>query len=265
MGGAEGDGSGTNVLERIGAMVPISPQDASLARKFLIGAGYRSERAVAVRYGAKVLSCVVMLGVGLFLCTHVHATILRILIPIGAPLVGYFIPGFVLEHLVSKRQHRLKVALPDALDLMVVCVEAGLGLDQAINTVSRELAITHKDLCDEFQLFTLELQAGKRRADALHNIAERTGQRELKQLTAVLVQTDRFGTSMADSLRAHADFMRVRRRQECEEKAAKLGIKIVFPVFFLVLPTMFIISVGPAILQIAKQLIPTLRSLHPDG
>ncbi len=127
---------------------------------------------------------------------------------------------------MSRRQEKIKFSLPDALDLLVVCMEAGLGLDQAMVNVSRELEITHPEICQEFNLVSLEMRAGKRRTEALKNLASRAGEPELRKLVATLVQADRFGASIADSLRTHADFMRVRRRQEAEERAAKVGVKL---------------------------------------
>jgi tight adherence protein C len=165
-----------------------------------------------------------------------------------------------LDNLVSNRHDRLRMSLPDALDLMVVSVEAGLGLDQAIQYVAKELTTTHPDVSEEFQLVNLEIRAGKRRVEALRNLAERTGETELRKLVAILVQTERFGTSIADSLRTHSDFMRVRRRQEAEERANKVGVKLVFPIFFFILPSMLVVSAGPGLLQVFKYLFPLMRN-----
>jgi tight adherence protein C len=248
------------IIRQIGEKVPISPQDASIARRYLVAAGFRSATALITYYGLKVLLCGAMVLVALMVQNSVASmVVLRIPFIAGAALAGYFGPNLVLDRLVGRRQDRLRYALPDALDLMVVSVEAGLGLDQAIQSVSRELGITHKELCDELALVTLEMRAGKRRADALRNLADRTGQAEIRQLVAVLIQTDRFGTSMAESLRAHSDFLRVRRRQEAEERANKIGVKLVFPIFFCILPTIFVVAGGPAILQIFRTLLPMLR------
>jgi tight adherence protein C len=142
-----------------------------------------------------------------------------------------------------------------------VCVEAGLGLDQAIRNVSQELRITHKDISEELGLVTLEMRAGKRRADALRNLADRTGEVELRKLVAILVQADRFGTSIGESLRTHSDFMRVRRRQEAEERAGKVGAKLVFPIFFFILPSMLIVAAGPGLLQVFKYLFPMMNKV----
>jgi tight adherence protein C len=166
----------------------------------------------------------------------------------------------MLEKMMDKRQERLRLSLPDALDLLVVSVEAGLGLDQAMLNVSRELITAHKELSEELRMVMLEMRAGKRRIDALRNLAERTGEAELRKLVAILVQTDRFGTSIADSLRTHSDFMRVRRKQQAEERAGKVGVKLVFPIFFFILPAMLIVAAGPGILQLFKHLFPLMKT-----
>jgi tight adherence protein C len=145
---------------------------------------------------------------------------------------------------------------------MVVSVEAGLGLDQAIQYVARELAVTHKDLSEELGLLHLEMRAGKRRAEALRNLADRTGEQELRKLVAILIQTDKFGTSMAESLRVHSDFLRVRRRQQAEERAGKVGVKLVFPIFFFIMPAMLLVAAGPGLLQVFKYLFPMMRQFR---
>ena len=156
----------------------------------------------------------------------------------------------------------LRRALPDALDLLVVCVEAGLGLDQALQNVTSELAGAHKEICDELTLMLLEMRAGKRRNDALKSLGERTQEPELRRLVTTLTQSDRFGTSLGDALRAHSEFMRVRRRQDAEEKAAKVGVKLVFPIFFFILPSMLVVSIGPGLLQLINGLLPMLKSFQ---
>ncbi len=254
------DGLVVRTLRQIGEKVPIPPQEASIARRYLIAAGYRSEAAVLTYYGSKVVLCVLLFGIAFLLRDVVTSMmVLRIPFLIGGALAGFFGPNFILENLVARRQELLRYSLPDALDMMVVSVEAGLALDQAMASVSRELALAHKDLCDELALVTLEMRAGRRRADALRHLADRTGQADIRQLAAVLIQADRFGTSMAESLRAHSDFLRVRRRQEAEERANKVGVKLVFPIFFCILPAMFIIAGGPAVLQVIKFMAPMMH------
>jgi len=249
------------ITEQIGEKIPASPQDLSTTRRYLRAAGYRSDRAVRVYYGTKVLLCVVLVVVALLTRDAITSnSMLRIVVVIAAGLAGYFGPGLVLEHMVKARQEKLRLSLPDALDLMVVCVEAGLGLGQAIRSVSEELRLAHKEISEELGLVTLEMRAGKRREEALRNLADRTGEPELRKLVAILIQADRFGTSIAESLRTHSDFMRVRRRQEAEERAAKVGVKLVFPIFFFLLPAMLVVAAGPGLLQVFKQLLPMMRS-----
>ena len=249
------------MAKSIGDRMPISPQDASLARRYLIAAGFRSENAIRVLYGAKVLSCVGLLVLTiLFRETLTGNPILRNVLVVMGGLAGYFLPGFVLEKMVAARQERIRLALPDALDLLVVCVEAGLGLDQAINNVSQELKNTHKDISEELALVNLEMRAGKPRAEALRNLADRSGEAELRKLVAILIQADRFGVSVADSLRTHSDFMRIRRRQEAEERAAKVGVKLVFPIFFCIMPSMMLVTAGPGVLQLFRNLYPMMQS-----
>src|SRR6266404_4743457 len=251
------------VMEQIGEKVPVSPEDATAIRKDLIAAGLRGERALPIYLGTRVLACVVLVLLALlFRSTITSNPILAIVIPVAAGFLGYFGPSFYLDHLISSRQERIRLSLPDALDLMVVSVEAGLGLDQAIQYVGRELAETHPDLSEEFTLVNLEIRAGKRRTDALRNLAERTGESELRKLVAILVQTDRFGTSIAESLRTHSDFMRTRRRQEAEERAGKVGVKLVFPIFFLILPSIMVVAAGPGLLQVFKYLFPMMNQFR---
>ncbi len=254
------EGLGFRIVREIGKAVPVSPQDVSVTRRYLIAAGFRSEGAIGFFYGTKIIGAVALVATAIATRDLItSARILQIVLVIGAGLAGYFGPGLILDWLVSRRQERLRLSLPDALDLMIVCVEAGLGLDQAIVNVSRELKPTHRDISDEFGLVTLEMQSGKWRAEALHNLAERTGVDEIRKLVAILIQTDRFGTSMGDSLRTHSDYLRVRRRQEAEERAGKVGVKLVFPIFFCILPAMFVVVAGPGFLQVLKQLFPMMK------
>jgi tight adherence protein C len=249
-----------NVIEEIGKFVPTSPQDAALARRELIAAGYRNESAVAILFGLKIVLCAALVIVGFLFRPHVTSNpVLGLVLVAAAGFVGYFGPNFYLDHLVDRRQEELRLSLPDALDLLVITVESGLGLDQAIQYVAREMSVAHRTLAEELGLLHLEIRAGKRRAEALRNLADRTGERELRKLVAVLIQTDKFGTSMADSLRTHSDFMRVRRRQEAEERAGKVGVKLVFPIFFFILPSMLLVAAGPGLLQVFKHLFPLMR------
>jgi tight adherence protein C len=162
----------------------------------------------------------------------------------------------VLARLAKRRQHRIRMGLPDALDLLVVSVEAGLGLDQALQRVGEELAFAHKDLCDELRLINLELRAGTARSEALHNLASRTGLEDVSSLVTMLVQTDKFGTSVAQSLRVHSETLRTKRRQRAEEAAAKTGAKMVFPLVLCIFPAIWVVTLGPAVIKFVQILLP---------
>jgi len=248
------------IVQYIGEKVPVSPEDASLARRQLMAAGFRSDLAVRVYYGSKIVACAGLLIAAFLLRNQLTSNaVMRIVLVVGGAALGFFGPNLVLDHLITRRHQKLRLSLPDALDLMVVCMEAGLGLDQAVVNVSRELATTHPEISEELGLVSLEMRAGKRRSEALKNLASRTGESELRKLVATLVQADRFGTSIADSLRTHSEFMRVRRRQDAEERAAKVGVKLVFPIFFFILPSMLVVAAGPGLLQLFKHLFPLMR------
>ncbi len=183
------------------------------------------------------------------------------MVVLAAAAAGFFGPNEYVKLVSSRRQKELRRGMPNALDLLVVCVESGLGLDQAILQVAKELDKAHPEISEEFGLVNLELKAGKRRAEALRNLADRTNVDELKKLVAVLIQADKFGTGIAQSLRGHADFMRVQARQVAEEKAAKLGVKLVFPIFFCILPSLFVVTVGPVAVKISRELIPMMQGI----
>jgi tight adherence protein C len=249
------------VFEQIGEQIPLSQGDQTVTKKDLVMAGFRSDGAIKIFFGVKVMFCIAMFFFALTIHRHVTDNpVLRIVFLIAGTGLGYYAPGYYLESLVKKRQAKLRLSLPDALDMIVVAVEAGLGLDQAMQYVAREIEINHPELSDEIGLVGLEMRAGKRRSDALRNLADRTGEGELRKLVAILIQTDRFGTSMGESLRTHSDFMRLRRKQEAEERAAKIGVKLVFPIFLFILPSMMIVSAGPALLRLFEDLFPMMQN-----
>jgi tight adherence protein C len=162
----------------------------------------------------------------------------------------------VLARMAKRRQHRLRMSLADALDLLVVSVEAGLGLDQAMLRVGDELEFAYPDLSDELRLVNLELRAGKGRVDALRNLGERTGVDDLVSLCTMLIQTDKFGTSVAQSLRVHSETLRTKRRQRAEEAAAKTGVKMVFPLVCCIFPAILVVTIGPAAIRFVQVLFP---------
>ena len=239
-------------LKRLGKYAPQSPAEMGKLKARLVAAGYRGPEALSVFIGIR-LGCA--LGAfGLFsLPIFVKPSLLMAL---GGAALGYLLPAMALGRLARKRQHRIRLSLPDALDLLVVSVEAGLGLDQALQRVGEELAYAHKDLSDELRLVNLELRAGKARPEALRNLADRTGVDDLSSLAAMLIQTDKFGTSVAQSLRVHSETLRTKRRQRAEEAAAKTGVKMVFPLVFCIFPAIWVVTIGPAAIRFVQVLFP---------
>jgi len=248
------------MIEKLGTMLPQSPKDVSVMQRRLIKAGIRNPNALKMLYGWKIFLAVALPVLGGFAIAGFDG-LNKPLVLLVLASIGFWGPNQFVVSRIKKRNHQIGRGLPNALDLLVVSVESGLGLDQAIVQVAKDLEHAHPEICEEFAMVNLELKAGNRRVDALRNLADRTGVEDLKKLVAVLVQADRFGTGIAQSLRAHADFMRVKARQEAEEKAAKLGVKLVFPIFFFILPTLFVVTVGPVIVRIIRELIPMMNSI----
>ncbi len=241
-----------DTLKRIGRAAPQSPSEMGKLQRKLTTAGYRSHEAVAVFFGIR-LGCSLIAFALLASPIVVRPNLTMALAGCG---LGYLLPGMALGRLAKRRQHRIRLGLPDALDLLVVCVEAGLGLDQAIQRVGDEVAFAHPDLADELRLINLELRAGKARVEALRNLAERTGVDDIASLVAMLVQTDKFGTSVAQSLRVHSETVRTKRRQRAEEAAAKTGVKMVFPLVFCIFPAIWVVTIGPAAIKFVQVLVP---------
>jgi tight adherence protein C len=241
-----------NTLATVGKMVPGDSAQAPRAQLMLMRAGYRSSQAVMAMRGFKVLaplaSVALVFGTGIY-----HASPY---IYLGmAAIVGYLFPELWLARRVRARQHRLRRGLPDGLDLLVICVESGLGLDQALMKTSQELRITHRELSGELQLVNLEMRIGKSRVEALRELARRTGVEDIKSLVAMLIQTERFGTSVAQSLRVFSDDLRTKRRQRAEEASAKTTVKMVPPLVFFIFPALLVVIVGPAVIAIVRQFL----------
>lgn len=251
-----------DILRKLGNIVPASPKDATVMQRRLIRAGIRSNQALKVLYGAKFACAIIVPVFAIAFLTGANMDPSNKFMAILASVaIGFFAPNEYIRTKAGARQKQIRRGLPNALDLMVVSVESGLGLDQAIVQVSKELQFAHPEVSEEFGLMNLELKAGKRRIEALRNLADRTAVDDLKKLVAVLIQADRFGTSVAATLRGHADFMRVQARQVAEEKAAKLGVKLVFPIFFCILPSLFVVTVGPMAVRVVRQFIPMINSM----
>lgn len=250
------------LLKKLGTLVPASPKDTTVMQRRLIRAGFRNPNALKILYGAKFVMAILvpLLAISVIASASWESSS-KIMATLAAVAIGFFAPNEYIRGVASRRQKQIRRGLPNALDLLVVSVESGLGLDQAVVQVAKELETAHPEISEELSLMTLELKAGKRRIEALRNLADRTAVDDLKKLTAVLIQADRFGTSVAATLRNHSEFMRVQARQVAEEKAAKLGVKLVFPIFFCILPSLFVVTVGPMAVKVVRELIPMVNSI----
>jgi tight adherence protein C len=252
----------SDLVSRIGTVVPASARDLPRLKRRLMRAGFRDPNAAAYFQGSRLTATLLLAGVALVLVWQWPLASDNWLLTMAAGTgLGYLGPMQYVMLRIRRRQHAIAHGLPNALDLMVVCVESGLGIDQTMLQVAKELQTAHPEICSEFTVINLELRAGKRRAEALHNLADRCGVEDVKKLVAVLVQTDRFGTSIAQCLRGHADYLRTMARQRAEEQAAKLAVKLVFPIFFCVLPTLFVVTIGPVIVRLVRDLIPMIENM----
>ena len=239
-------------LSRVGEKAPRSVNELGKLRLRLVQAGYRRADALAIFLGIRVACAAalfVLFGTPIVMRPDVFLAMV-------AAALGYTVPGMALARIAGRRQHRIQLSLADALDLLVVSVEAGLGLDQAMSRVGQELAFAYPDLSAELRLVNLELLAGTSRPDALRNLADRTGVDDLRSLCAMLVQTDKFGTSVANSLRVYSETLRTKRRQRAEEAAAKTGVKMVFPLVCCIFPAIWIVTIGPAAIKFIRVLGP---------
>ncbi len=245
----------TGIIQALGEKVEIGRKDTSALRLRLIQAGYPNASAVPLYLGAR-MGLPMALGGGLLLMLPALGKpwAIAVLVAIWGALLGYVLPTFYVRRRIARRQREMQKALPDALDLLVVCVEAGLGLNQALVRVSQEIDRVSPVLSEQLALVNLEIRAGTPRDDAFRNLGDRTGLQDIKSLMAMLIQTDRFGTSVAQALRTHADTMRTKRRQRAEEAAAKTTIKLVFPLVLLIFPALYVIILGPALIQILESL-----------
>jgi len=242
-------------IKRVGEKVPRSPKEMGSLRLRLVQAGYRREEALTFFFGIRVLFALALFA--LFSSSILMRP--NIMLALGGLGFGYVLPGMVLARMAKRRAHRIRLSLADMLDLLVVSVEAGLGLDQAISRVGAELAFAYPELSEELKLINLELRAGKPRAEALRNLADRTGVDDLSSLVTMLIQTDKFGTSVAQSLRVYSETLRTKRRQRAEEAAAKTGVKMVFPLVFCIFPAIWVVTIGPAAIKFVTVLFPLIH------
>jgi tight adherence protein C len=243
------------VLKPLGEMIPRPAEEMSKQERRLIQAGIRRKDARVIFYGAQAGLALALLATAAVTGYLASYFLLSLVLSV---FLGAFLPDAWLRNRITNRKDRIQVALPDALDLMVVCVEAGLGLDQTIVRIGQEMERAHPDLSDEFKLYNLEVNAGRTRVEGLRNLARRVDVEDLRSLAAVLIQTDRFGTSVAQSLRVFSDSMRVKRRQRAEERAAKMAIKMTVPMVLLIFPTIFIIVLGPGIIRMIRDFFPAI-------
>lgn len=239
-------------LESMAKVLPKSPKEMTRLRRRLALAGITGFGA-AVAFSLAEIVLPILFGATAFSFLSGPMRIVGTLI---AGMVGWMIPGLILSRLITLQKRRIEDGLPDALDLMIVCVEAGSGMDQAILKTSEELMISHPALATQLQLITTEIRAGKPRLEAFKNFSDRTKVDDVRALVAMLVQTDRFGTSVAQALRTHAATSRTKRRQRAEERAAKIGVKLVFPLVFFLFPAFYVVTLGPAVIQFVNVFFP---------
>jgi tight adherence protein C len=241
-----------------------SQRDVYHSGHTVLRAGYRTENISVIFWGLKILFGLLCLG--LVFTVRVWAiptlpSVQFIVFSAVMVLTGFYLPNLWIRWKIASRKEKILEGFPDALDLLVVCVEAGIGLDGAITRVGEEMRLSNEVLSEEFKLLSLELRAGKQRRDALRNLALRTDLEDVSSLVSLLIQTDKFGTSVAQALRVHSDSMRVKRYQRAEELATKLPVKLLFPLILFIFPSFFVTLLGPAVIQIFRVLLP--RMMHP--
>jgi tight adherence protein C len=247
-------------FRRVGETVPAAKVASNPMRNLLISAGYRYPSAVPILYGVKcaaaLLFGVIMASGAAFNGSDFSAGALGALCGGG---FGFLLPEFILKRMVKARAERIRRALPVALDLLTLSVEAGQSLNQAIVDTSVELHDAHPDLSEELAQVNLELRAGKSRSEALQQLGARNGDRELKSIASLLIDSDRFGASLGPAMRTHAKYLRTRMRQQAQESARKVSVKLIFPVFFLIFPSVLLVTLGPAVLHMTKHFMDMVR------
>jgi tight adherence protein C len=243
------------ILRNLGSRFETKGTAAGAQRELLVHAGYTSPNALAVYLGARIVLAVgLALLVLLLLRVAGTSALAGLFAAVWGAALGWVLPAFYVGGRARSRQREMVKALPDALDLLVVCVEAGLGLNQALVRVAEEIGAVSPVLGEQLTLTNLEIRAGTPREEALRNLGERTGVEDVRSFVTMLIQTDRFGTAIADALRVHADVLRTKRRQRAEEAAAKTAIKMLFPLVFFIFPALFVVILGPAVIQIIETL-----------
>jgi tight adherence protein C len=239
----------TKFVKQMNTIVPRSKKERGVLERRMVRAGLQPTAVPIAIYSLAQVVMPTMLAIAPFLVWPLGTAWLVGLI---AGTVGVLVPSVILDRLIVRRQKVIRQGLPDALDLLIVCLEAGSAMDQAILKVSDELGLAYPALADELRLVVTETRAGKSRIEAFRGLASRTGVEDVRALVAMLVQTDRFGTSVAQALRTHAEVSRTKRRQEAEERAAKIGVKMVFPLVFCLFPAFFVVTLGPAVVKFVR-------------
>jgi tight adherence protein C len=246
--------------------LPTEGWDKSVLRTRFMNAGWRGASAPAIYFAAKTVLALAVPSVALLMLGSLPSAVSQSLALVAVLLMvlatlGYYLPNGMLARQIDRRQQDIFENLPDALDLMTVCVEAGLGVDAAMLRVSDEIHVKSQVLSDEFSLVLLELRAGASREKALRNLAMRTGVADVETLVAMLIQAERFGTSVGTALRVHTDMLRTKRRHLAEERAAKVALKLLFPLMFFIFPALLIVLLGPAVIQICRVMMPTVSAM----
>jgi tight adherence protein C len=239
------------MVEHFDHVIPKSQADVSAVTQRLIKAGYRDESAVKMFYGSKVALPIVFL-IAVFVTGAVSFA--PFLVIVLALAVGFLAPDFWLQWRIRHRQYLIRRGLPDVMDLLIICIEAGLSIDPACARVSKELSKAQPELSDELGVVGLEQRAGRPRADAWKNMADRTGVDSVRHFVTMLVQAEQFGTSIGKALRIHSDTLRTKRVQQVEEKAAKLSVKLIFPLAIFIFPSLFLVALGPAFISLMASL-----------
>jgi tight adherence protein C len=235
----------SGVVEHLEKVIPKSQAETGVTQQRLIRAGYRSDSAMRLFGGTKVLVPIILVVVAYFAGTS------NFILYIAALGLGYLLPDFWLGNRIKARQNKLRRGLPDVLDLLVICIEAGLSLDQGTKRTTEELMKAQPALCDELNIVVLEQRAGRPRSECWRHMAERTDVDSIRNLVSVLVQSEQFGTSIAKTLRTHSDTLRTQRIQKCEEMAAKTTVKLVFPLVLFIFPSLFVVVLGPAMITMS--------------
>jgi tight adherence protein C len=241
------------------ALQPKTEKEVGALKQRLSEAGFRKENAMAIFLSLRFLSMVICFllggGITILITGFNQGALMPVLVSLG---FGLMAPNFILDFLVKRRKQQIFRGLPDALDLMVVCVESGLGLDQAMRKVAEEMKKSYREVGEEFGLCNLHLQMGRTRNQVLQELGSRTGVDDLRALGSTLIQADKFGTSIAQALRTQSDTMRTKRQQIAEEKAAKTAVKLIFPLVLFIFPGIFVVLVGPAGIQMARDMLPLM-------